>query len=274
MYGHLNNVNYVRYMQEAALDASVDAGWGMENYQAIGRMWLIRETEIEYFQPLLYNEAVTITTWVEDFWKVQSRRAYEFHNENGDLVAKGATNWVFLDSETQKPAKIPDSVIEAFIPDGVTNDNRREKFPDAKTPPDDVFTLQKRVEWRDIDTVGHVNNAAYMSYCEDASTQVGCFYDWSMTRMMEDGFAMIARKYRILYLQPAFLDDEVEIACWFGNLKRAMATRFYTIKRVSDGELLARAEALWVCFNLNEQRPMRVPDQFLEDFRPNLSPEG
>jgi acyl-CoA thioesterase FadM len=66
----------------------------------------------------------------------------------------------------------------------------------------------------------------------------------------------------------------VDIACWFSDVKRVMATRHYTITRVSNGELLARAQALWVFFDLNKQRPQRVPQNFLDDFRPNMSPQG
>lgn len=43
-YGHLNNVNYVRYMQETALDASAEVGWTTERYNEIGHQWLIRDT--------------------------------------------------------------------------------------------------------------------------------------------------------------------------------------------------------------------------------------
>ena len=101
IYGHLNNVNYVRYMQETALDASADVGWTVERYQSIACQWLIRETDIEYLKPLVWNDEVQITTYVIDFRRVQSRRRYEFHRlSDGELVARADTNWVFLDTET------------------------------------------------------------------------------------------------------------------------------------------------------------------------------
>ncbi len=55
-YGHLNNAVYLRYMQEAAIRASSEAGLGREQYTAMRRHWLIRETEIEYLQPLRAGE--------------------------------------------------------------------------------------------------------------------------------------------------------------------------------------------------------------------------
>ena len=275
IYGYLNNVNYLRYMQEVALDASADVSWTVERYQSIACQWLIRETDIEYLQPLLWNDEVRITSYVIDFRRVQSRRRYEFHRvSDGELVARADTNWVFLNMETLRPTTIPDEMVKDFAPDGLPEVEAAEKFPEAVAQADDVFSIQKRVEWRDIDTMGHVNNAAYMNYCEDISTQVGRDVGWSMQRMMDEGFALVMRRFRILYLEPALLDDEVEIKTWFSDLKRATALRHYQLNRVSDGRVLAKARALMVCFDLEKQRLIRVPQHFIEDFRFNMSQSG
>lgn len=271
MYGHLNNVNYVRYMQETALDASAAVGWDTERYRAIGHQWLIRETNIEFLQPLLWNDEVEVTSYVVDFRRVQSRRRYEFRRVADDiLVANADTNWVFLNSETGKPASIPDSMVHDFAPDGLGNPDRFEKFPEPPPQPAGVFRLNKRAEWRDIDTVGHLNNAAYMAYCEDASTQVGRDIGWTMQGMVDEGFALVLRRFRIQYLQPAILDDEIEISTWVSDVKRATAFRHYDLLRASDKERLARAYAQIVCIDIEKQRPMRVPQHFLDAFSANI----
>src|SRR3990172_10663548 len=77
-YGHLNNANYLRYMQETAFDASAAAGYDFDRYTAMGRLWTVRETDIEYLNPLQYADRVEVKTWVIDFRRVRSRRAYEF----------------------------------------------------------------------------------------------------------------------------------------------------------------------------------------------------
>ena len=41
-YSHVNNSNYVRYMQEAAFAASAEAGYNDERYHEMGVIWLIR----------------------------------------------------------------------------------------------------------------------------------------------------------------------------------------------------------------------------------------
>jgi acyl-CoA thioester hydrolase len=282
-YGHLNQATYLRYMQEAAFDASAAAGYDLARYEVIGRHWLARETEIEYLRPLRYGDSVQVKTWVADFRRVRSRRAYEFRRfdpstrlraGSGELVARAHTDWVFLDSATLRPVPIPREMMVAFFPDGLPEPAPpRPRFPSAPPPPPGVFRLRRRVEWRDIDLAQHVNNAVYLSYLEDCGVQVAVAHGWPMSRMKGEGFAIVARRHRIEYQQPAVLDDELELATWLSDVKRATVVRHYTVTRLSDGVLLVRARTLWVWVDVKTGRPIRIPDAFLADFAPNIAGE-
>jgi acyl-CoA thioester hydrolase len=271
-YGHVNHANYLRYMAEAAFAASADAGYDTAAYEAMGRYWLVREMDVEYLAPLRYGDTVCVRTWVEDFRRVRSRRLYELTRGDGQLAARGATDWVFLDRQSNTPATIPPEMIAAFMPDGPGSPARREPFPIAPPPPPGIFRQRRLVEWRDIDPAGHVNNAVYLAYTEDCGVQTALAHGWPMGRMMAAGFAIVARRYRIEYLQPALLGDELEVTTFVADVKRATAVRHYTIRRLADNALLARAYALWVWVDLASGRPIRVPADFLADFAANIVP--
>ena len=270
-YGHVNHVAYLRLMQEAAFAASAAAGYDFARYQQINRTWLIRETDIEYLQPLRYGDSVTVKTWVVDFRRVRSRRAYELYRTGtSELVARAYTEWVFLDAQTLRPATIPPEMMTAFFPEGAPPAaTRRERLPEAPPPPPDVYQQRRRVEWRDLDMVGHVNNANYLAYLEDCAIQVAAACGWPLSRMVATGFAIIARHYQIEYYQAAVLDDELIVSTWFALRGPATATRYYTITRASDGALLVRAQALWVWADTQSGRPKRIPADFLADFASN-----
>jgi acyl-CoA thioester hydrolase len=272
-YGHMNNTTYLRYMQEAAFDASAAAGYDLARYDALGRYWLIRETDIEYLLPLRYGDSVDVVTWIEDFRRVRSRRMYEFRQcGGGALVARAATDWVYINGATGKPATIPPELIGAFFPDGAPPmAPPRAKFPDPPAPPLGVFVVRRRVAWQDIDSAGHVNNAVYLAYAEDAGVRIAAARGWPMTRMMQQGFGIIARRHQIEYREPGLLDDELDVSTWVGDVKRATAMRYYAIRRVSDGALLARVQTLWVWVALATGRPLRVPAQFMDSFADNIT---
>ena len=52
--------------------------------------------------------------------------------------------------------------------------------------------------------------------------------------MRDAGYAILIRKHHIQYVQPALLDDEIEVALYVYGVKRVSAMRYYSITRVSD----------------------------------------
>jgi acyl-CoA thioester hydrolase len=272
-YGHLNNTNYLRWMQEAAFAASSAVGYDFARYDAIGHLWLVRETDIEYLVPLANGDEVQVKTWVMDFRRFVSRRAYEFTlAHSGQIVARASTDWAYLNEGTLRPAVIPQAMRQAFFPEGVPSEAaRRERFPEPPPPPPGVFSIRKRVEWRDIDSLWHVNNAMYLAYLEDAGIQVCDAHGWTMQRMKEEGFGILARRHRIEYRQPAQMGDELDVSTWFSDAQRSTAVRHYAIRRASDAELLVRARTLYVWFDVNTGRPVRIPAHFLAEFADNMA---
>ena len=271
-FEHLNNANYLRYMQEIAFDASAAAGYDLARYAVIGHHWLIHTTDIEYLQPVRYGEAVEVKTWVLDFQRVRSRRAYEFRRAGSDgLIARAETDWVFLNTETGRPATIPDELKQAFFPDGLPGSfPARKPFPVAPPPPPGVFEIHQKVAWRDIDPAQHVNNAVYLVYIEECGMQVIAAHHWPVSRMLKEGFAILLRRNQVQYLQSAVLGDQLSITTWASAVKRSTAARHYTIKRTGDGQVLANVHSLGVWIDLSTGRPIRIPPGLLADFAPNL----
>jgi len=265
--GYLNHTNYLRYMQEAAFDASAAAGYGLARYTAMGRFWLVRETDIEYLRPLYYEDSVEVKTWVADFRRVRSRRLYEFRLVgSGELVARGNTDWAFLESATGRPAVIPTEMVATFLPEGrPAAVLPRGRFPVAAPPSRGVFRIERRVGWGDLDPAQHVNNAVYLTYLEDCGVRALAASGWPPDRMRSSGFGFEARRHQIEYLQPALLDDELELATWASGLEQRTLVRDYTIARVGDDALLARGRMVDECVELSTGQPMPLPPSFLED---------
>jgi acyl-CoA thioester hydrolase len=270
--GHVNNSHYLRYMQEAAFDGSAAAGYGIERYSAMHRLWVARQTEIEYLRPLHYGDSVIVRTWIHDFRKVTSRRNYEMRLAGtNEPVARAYTEWAFIDSDTGRPAVIPMEAVGDYFPEGAPPPAPpRERFPAAPPPPEGVYRIRRCVSWDEIDTAGYVNNPVFLTYAEDCGINAIAHFKWPITRMMVEGCAIVARKNQIEYLQTALLNDEIEVATWASDVKRVSATRHYTITRVSDGVLLARMNTLGVWMNLKTGLPLRFPQELLADFAPNI----
>lgn len=271
--GHLNNANFLRLMQETAVDASAMAGFDSKRYLEMGQGWLIRSSQVDFFRPVVDTDRIRITTWVSDFRRITSRRVYEFrHQSTGELKALGYTDWVFVDSNSLTPTRIPEELIQAFFPEGAP-----AEYPDRSPPlqqpdpPQGVFKFRRNVDWLDIDQMGHVNNAVYLNYSTECGVQVLRACGWPWERMQEYGFGIYIRRMQVQYLLPAFMGDRLEVAAWTSGIRRSTATRHYTISRSDSGEILAKINNYSVWVDISSNRPMRIPEDFLRDFLGNLA---
>lgn len=269
LYGHVNQVNYLRYMQEAALDASAEVGYDGAAYDALGTLWLIHETEVEYFRALKFGDSVEVTTWVGDFRRVRSRRFYDMHLVgSGELAAKGSSDWIYLNRATQRPLAIPPEMVIAFAPEGadaLPPGERREKLVEPPPAPPGAFTMRRVVEWRDVDSVGHVNNAVYLSYMEESAIEQSASINWPMQRMRDEGFGVVARKHQIEYRLQAELGDPLLVTTYLSEPRRSSIIRNFIITR-PDGGIVARSRSLYLCVSLSTGMPIRIPQQVMEDF--------
>ena len=255
-YGQLTNISHLRWMQEAAFGASMAVGYDFTHYSNAGHLWLVRETDIEFVTPLAYGDEVRVKTWVADFRRAHSLRRYHFINTRTEQVAaRAATDWVYINTESLRPVTVPEAMQEAFCPGGAPEKGgRRERFPKAPPAPTDVFTRRRRVAWRDIDTMWHVNNAVYLEYVEDAESSACEAQGWSQRRMIESGIGLKAKRYRVEYRQPAQMGDEIEVATWGAEAIKSGELRYYAIRRVRDDTLLARAWMHWEWVDLARGR--------------------
>lgn len=111
--GHVNNVAYVQWMQDIAVEHYSSIG-GIEA-QGNESTWVVREHKVEYFLPAFRGEEIEIRTWVENVRRVRSLRKYEFiRKSDGKLLVKGETDWVFVDVKTGSPKAVPDEVTGVF----------------------------------------------------------------------------------------------------------------------------------------------------------------
>jgi acyl-CoA thioester hydrolase len=114
MNGHVNNVVYVQWMQDVAMLHS-DAVGGTSAMHEAGGTWVVHSHKVEYLRPAFAGEEVVALTWVVNFRRVRSVRGYKFYRKSDNtLLAKGETEWVFVDSERGRPRKIPDEVNGLF----------------------------------------------------------------------------------------------------------------------------------------------------------------
>jgi acyl-CoA thioester hydrolase len=128
------------------------------------------------------------------------------------------------------------------------------------------FTTQLRVRYHEMDALGHVNNAVYQHYLEQAAVEHSEHLGFNQERYQELGGVFVMRRIEIDYLRPAVAGDTLEISTWLQKMRGPRAIRRYEIRKQGNDQLLVTAEALWVWVDTSAMRPKAIPRELLEAF--------
>lgn len=113
--GHVNNLEYLRWMQDAAVMHSVARGWPYERYRESRTAWVVRSHAIEYLAPGFADDTLSIATWVADLQERSSLRRYlVWRPSDRRVLAEAETRWVLVDTAKGRPRVIPDELRSSF----------------------------------------------------------------------------------------------------------------------------------------------------------------
>jgi acyl-CoA thioester hydrolase len=112
--GHVNNVVYIQWMQDVAVLHAETVGCTQATRSA-GATWVVRSHTVEYLRPAYIGDTLAVLTWVVNCRRVRSLRRYKFFRpKDNSVIARGETDWVFVDAKTGRPLTIPEEVQNTF----------------------------------------------------------------------------------------------------------------------------------------------------------------
>jgi len=146
------------------------------------------------------------------------------------------------------------------------------------------FEIAMQARFHEADLLGHINNAVYLHYMEQAAIEHASSLGLTVDASRAFGGVFVARRHEIEFLRAAFPGDVVRVQTWLLEPHGARVTRCYQISRVADSagepftgrmprreapliaqDVLVRAVTEWV-FMSEEGRPRRIPEGILALF--------
>jgi acyl-CoA thioester hydrolase len=109
------------------------------------------------------------------------------------------------------------------------------------------FQTQQYVRWGDLDAFGHVNNATYLVYAQEAR------YAWS--KMIE----MVVARAEVDFVAPIYVGDiYIDIEIWVHSIGNSSFGVTYVMK--NGEELLARVKTVQVTVSMETKKSRPITD--------------
>jgi medium-chain acyl-[acyl-carrier-protein] hydrolase len=155
----------LQFLEDMAIRHSEFCGVGLDYYHDNGVAWVLAKWDVEIYSYPEFNQQITITTVPTSFRSYFGFRLLEVRSEEGELLAKAHTLWVFVDTVRKKPIPVTDELVRAY---GLTRDQKAPLAIEAPTPPEsEEMAAQFEVRPADIDTNRHVNNIRFVEWALD-----------------------------------------------------------------------------------------------------------
>jgi acyl-CoA thioester hydrolase len=111
-YNHVNNVVYLRWMQEAAVAHCEDIGV-VALTRAEGAGWFVRSHFIEYLSQVTLGDDLMVRTWASRHRGFRSTRKFALIRTTDDkLMARGETECLYVRLPDGRPKRIPQAILD------------------------------------------------------------------------------------------------------------------------------------------------------------------
>lgn len=279
LLGHVNNVRYVDYLQEARVDLLRAHRWSGDDGaagEALAEGIVVVRHEVSYRAPLHFDlEPVLIECWVTELRAGSFTMAYEVFRED---PASGERT-VFVEASTvlapfrfdaERPRRLTKeerAALATYVEPVDTPPVRAARAPVAIPPtPDGHYPVH--VRFSDVDVYRHVNNVVYFEYFQEA--RILLFAHLGRDAPGAEQVSVVVAQTDVDYVAPITL-RQAPYDCW-SQVTRMGRTSMTIESQILDGEqVLASARVVLVFFDKTTERPAEPAAWLRERFGARLS---
>jgi Acyl-ACP thioesterase len=157
------------YFQEIANMHSENLGVGLDTIRTEnGVMWVLIKIRVDIIRYPLWDEEIIVETWPQTPRKYEFERDFIITGLNGEILVRGISSWVILDTETHELKK--SDTIKLDRPEPKTTRALDCTLGKIRLPEEFELIYKRLIGCSDIDINCHLNNSKYIDFIMDCFT--------------------------------------------------------------------------------------------------------
>lgn len=110
--GVVHHGNYAQYLEMARIDWLGQFGISYKQMELEGIMLPVYSMQFKFIKSATFDDILKIETRLKKIPQVKIEFEYSIYNQDNELLTSASTVLVFMDSESRKPIKCPDFILE------------------------------------------------------------------------------------------------------------------------------------------------------------------
>lgn len=239
----------LRYLEQAATEASAAAGFPRSWYDERDSAWVVRQMTLEVERPIILTDELAFDTWPSQYARFQAYREYLATSQStGQLLARARAHWIYVGRQRGLPIRLPPEIPEQAIPDPQTVSF--SALPVITAPGDAVPSFHQSLIARsyEADIMGHINNTIYIDWLEEGVHSALAQLPVDIIPQQEEsaqGTRAFLQSGSIDYMKPSRPGEHLEIITTLtGRYAHGLAWSQVILRKASE-EPIVRAETCW-----------------------------
>ena len=216
------------YFQDAASNDAERRNFGYSDFVPMGLTWVLSWAKFEFINYPKFSDELKIQSWGKKQFKLFSLRDYLLLDSKDEIICKGTSAWLLIDSKSLRPKILPQLFPEIKMLDSkdALSDLPQKIIPTTETK----IIYSTQIRYSDIDLNQHANNAAYIRLMLD------CF---------DQGFhkAHTIKSLTVSYIAQSRYGDEIQLS--IGTEKDIPLTHYVEVKNLTTDKLVFQAFVEW-----------------------------
>ncbi len=114
MMGVVYYGTYPRFYEIARTELLRTYGITYREIEEAGLIWPVRSLNITYIKPAVYDDLLTVRTFVEELPAVRFKIKTQIFNQHGELINHGEVVLISTSRQTGRPIKTPEWLLTKF----------------------------------------------------------------------------------------------------------------------------------------------------------------
>lgn len=117
-YGHVNNAEYLKFVEQISWQHSQDLGLSLTDYRALDRAMVVVRHELDYQAPAYEGDQLEMATWIVDCdQRTRLVRRFQLRRPaDGKTLFRGKTYFACVALSSHRPRRLPEKFIQIYLP--------------------------------------------------------------------------------------------------------------------------------------------------------------
>lgn len=127
------------------------------------------------------------------------------------------------------------------------------------------FLKEYEIHYYETNSMQEATPITLLNYLEDSAISNSASVGYGVKELMEAGAGWVLYRWFLKINRYPKLGEKISVQTWPSSFERFYGNRQFLVSD-SEGKIIVKAASIWIFFNIQKRKPMRVPNELINAY--------